>query len=91
MSIVVLEAGREGTPVMVTDKCDFDVIEEVGGGVVVEASANGVERGLGVVLEDQQHLVSMGGNLRRYVQDHFSWDSIVCRYIDLYKRIVNFC
>jgi len=88
MSIVVLEAGREGTPVMVTDKCDFDVIEEIGGGVVAEASVSGVERGLSVVLEDRQRLLSMGRNLQRYVQDHFSWDSIVCRYIELYERIV---
>ncbi len=89
MSIVVLEAGREGTPVMVTDKCDFDVIEEVGGGVVVEASVSGLERGLDVLLEDRQRLLGMGSSLQQYVQDHFSWDSIVCRYIELYKRIVN--
>jgi glycosyltransferase involved in cell wall biosynthesis len=89
MSIVVLEAGREGTPVMVTDKCDFDVIEEVGGGVVVEASVSGLEGGLDVLLEDRQRLLSMGSDLQRYVQDHFSWDSIVGRYIELYKRIVN--
>ena len=33
MSIVVLEAGRAGTPVMVTDQCDFDEVASVGGGV----------------------------------------------------------
>jgi glycosyltransferase involved in cell wall biosynthesis len=89
MSIVVLEAGREGIPVMVTDKCDFDVIEEVGGGIVVEASVSGLESGLSGVLDDRQHLAGMGMNLRRYVQDHFSWDVIVRRYIALYERIVN--
>ena len=89
MSIVVLEAGREGTPVMVTDRCDFDVIEELGGGVVVEASVSGLESGLSVLLEDRQRLLSMGSNLQQYVQDHFSWDSIVLRYIELYERIVN--
>ncbi len=89
MSIVVLEAGREATPVMVTDKCDFNVVEEVGGGVVVAASISGVESGLSVVLDDRQRLLSMGNKLQRYVQSHFSWDSIVCEYIALYERIVN--
>ena len=89
MSIVVLEAGREGIPVMVTDKCDFDVIEQIGGGVVVEASVKGLERGLRDTLGNRRDLERMGGRLQRYVQDHFSWDSIVFRYVALYEEIVN--
>lgn len=89
MSIVVLEAGREGTPVMVTDKCDFDVIEEVGGGVVVEASVSGLEKGLSLVLEDGQRLARMGSSLQTYVKETFSWDSIVSKYLELYAGILN--
>ena len=91
MSIVVLEAGREGTPVMVTDKCDFSVVEDVGGGMVVAASVSGLEGGLSAVLDDPQRLLGMGSNLQRYVHSHFSWNSVVCKYIELYERIVNYC
>lgn len=89
MSIVVLEAGREGTPVMVTDKCDFDVIEEFDGGLVVPASVDGLKRGLVAILEERDKLERMGANLERYVRANFSWDSIVRKYVELYEKILN--
>lgn len=89
MSIVVLEAGREGTPVMVTNKCDFNVVEEVGGGIVVEASADGLEKGLRAILDDRQRLANMGGRFQRYVLDNFSWDSIVYKYMELYEEVLS--
>ncbi len=37
MSIVVLEAGIFATPVVLTDQCGFNVISDIGGGLVSEA------------------------------------------------------
>jgi len=89
MSIVVLEAGREATPVMVTDKCDFDVVQDIGGGIVVEASAVGLQRGLSEILGDRQRLTDMGKRIQEFVRNNYSWDAIVHRYIDLYERITD--
>jgi len=46
MSIVVLEAGITGTPVVITDQCGFDEIETVNGGVVVAATVEGIKAGI---------------------------------------------
>lgn len=89
MSIVVLEAGREGTPVMVTNHCDFDVIEEVGGGIVVDATAKGIEQGLRSVLGRPKSLKDMGEKFRGYVEETFGWEQIVRKYVDLYEGILE--
>ena len=87
MSIVVLEAGREGTPVIVTDKCDFDVVECIGGGVVAEANAASIASSLCELLSSNGRLAEMGNKLQEYVQREFSWNNMVNRYIDLYRRV----
>jgi hypothetical protein len=43
MSIVVLEAGITGTPVLITDQCSFDEVDRIGGGIVVRASVDGIQ------------------------------------------------
>ena len=46
MSIVVLEAGITGTPVLITDQCGFDDVAAVAGGIVVAASVEGLQEGI---------------------------------------------
>jgi len=89
MSIVVLEAGIAGKPVLITDRCGFDEIASRGGGQVVPASVDGLQRGLAEILRDQAKLNAMGTNLRKYTLEHFDWDSIVHRYLELYTRILR--
>ena len=42
MSMVALEAGAHGKPVLLTDQCGFDAVATCGGGAVVEVSGAGV-------------------------------------------------
>jgi glycosyltransferase involved in cell wall biosynthesis len=46
MSLVVLEAGITGTPVLLTNRCGFEQLSRINGGLVVEASGSGIENGL---------------------------------------------
>lgn len=89
MSIVVLEAGMAARPVLLTDQCGLDEIDTVGGGRVVTATVEGLEQGLILLLSDPSNLGSMGETLRRYTLEHYSWDAIVPKYIDLYSRILG--
>ena len=73
---------------MVTDKCDFDVIREINGGIVVPATVCGLKKGLAQILENQNELRHMGENLGRYVKSHYGWNSMVQRYCELYERIL---
>jgi glycosyltransferase involved in cell wall biosynthesis len=89
MSIVVLEAGITGTPVLLTDRCGFDQVAAVGGGLVVPASVAGLQTGLVEMLADPARLQEMGRKLGKYTHEHFAWDSIVNQYIQLYRRILD--
>jgi glycosyltransferase involved in cell wall biosynthesis len=89
MSIVVLEAGICGTPVLLTDQCGFDNVQRVGGGVVIPASILGIEEGLSRLLIKTNNLTAMGKRLRNYVEADFTWTEVVNKYIEYYKRIIT--
>ncbi|OGP62307.1 MAG: glycosyltransferase [Deltaproteobacteria bacterium RBG_13_49_15] len=89
MSIVVLEAGISGIPVVMTDRCGFHDIEDIEGGYIVPASTEGIKSGLLKMLQDPEKMGQMGRNLKTYVERHFLWDVIVHEYLDLYGRILG--
>lgn len=87
MSIVALEAGITGTPVLMTDQCGFNEMAEAGGGMVVPASVEGLEKGLVDMLGDPAALKMSGERNRAFVSKNFLWDSIIGRYIQLYNDV----
>lgn len=89
MSIVVLEAGITGTPVLITDQCGFDDVSEVGGGMIVPASVEGLQEGLLSMTSDPGKLVIMGQNMEAYTREHFLWDHTANKYIELLTKISN--
>lgn len=89
MSIVVLEAGITGTPVLITENCGFDEIAQIGGGMVVPSTPEGIADGLLALLGDVQGLKRKGENLRKYTADNFSWNSIILKYINLYQKLLT--
>jgi glycosyltransferase involved in cell wall biosynthesis len=86
MSIVVLEAGATGTPVLLTDQCGIPEVAEHGGGEVVEATVAGLERGLLSMLRDPAALAHKGAALKSYVEKTYLWDNLAPRYLALYRR-----
>lgn len=88
MSIVALEAGISGTPVLLTDQCGFDVIAERGGSVV-PASANGIKSGLIEMLSAPANLKARGELLRDFVRTQYLWESVVQSYLVLYERMTG--
>ena len=89
MSIVVLEAGITGTPVLLTDQCGFNDVASIGGGQVVPASVDGLQNGLIEILRNPAQLKLYGVNLKEYVYKHFTWDSVISKYLKLYRQILN--
>jgi glycosyltransferase involved in cell wall biosynthesis len=88
MSIVVLEAGIAGTPVLLTDQCGFGEVATVGGGRVVAATVIDLAAGLDSLLTQRSELKGMGERLQAHVQKNFTWDVIVGRLQDLYRLIL---
>ncbi len=89
MSIVVLEAGICGTPVVLTDKCGFDAVEKVNGGLVVPATAEGLAHGIKKILSDSKNAEYFGTSLKLFVEEHFTWDKVVQEYIKLFNTILS--
>jgi len=88
MSIVVLEAGMCGRPVLITDQCGFPQVTEVNGGKVVSATVGGLQEGLTVLLADLAQLPIMGNNLKTYIVENYTWDTIIQKIIQLYGQIL---
>ena len=89
MSIVVLEAGICGTPVLITDQCGFDEIAGSGGGLVVPASEAGLKHGLQNMLANMERLPAMGSRLRQFTCDNYLWTQLVRRYLELFHTVLS--
>ena len=87
--MVALEAGLTGTPVLITDKCGFNELSKINGGVVVAATVEGIERGLINIFSHKEKLKLMGRNLRKYVIENFIWETIINKYIRLFNQILK--
>lgn len=82
MSLVALEAAVEGTPVMMTDVCGFDVAR-VGGGLVVPPTVDGIAGGLDRLLACESSLPGIGAALRAHVRSTYAWSAIAPRWVDV--------
>lgn len=89
MSIVALEAGICGKPVLMTDRCGFPAVGQVGGGRIVAATEDGIEEGLLDMMQDANRIRDMGERLRRYVEKHYSWDVIAQSYLALFRKVLH--
>lgn len=89
MSIVALEAGMAGTPVLLTEACGFAEIESAGGGLVVPTSVAGLQGGLRRLLSDDVALRGMGQRLHALCLERYTWDRVVGRYDALYTELVR--
>lgn len=89
MSLVALEAGASGTPVLLTDVCGFPQVEQVDGGCVVSATADGLADGLRTLLSKPTQLQDMGRRLQQLVLVEYTWDRAARSYLDLYHRLLG--
>lgn len=76
MSLVALEAGAAGLPVLLTDRCGFDEVATIGGGAVTPATVPGLAAGLERLLADREGLAAMGQRLHDHVCARYAWPRI---------------
>lgn len=89
MSIVVLEAGAAGIPVLITDQCGFNEVEDIGGGMVVKAEAGAIADGMAIMLSDPGNLSESGERLRNFVQRDFTWDAAASRMVAVFETVLG--
>jgi glycosyltransferase involved in cell wall biosynthesis len=89
MSIVVLEAGICKTAVLLTDRCGFDNVADVEGGMVVSASIDGLQEGIEIMTGNSSGLEIMGENLMKFVGDRYLWKHTAKQYLDLFNKVAG--
>jgi glycosyltransferase involved in cell wall biosynthesis len=89
MSLVAVEAGAVGTPVLLTDRCGFDEIETLGGGHVVPATIEGLRDGLKMMLSQRSILTQAGERLRLHVEQNYAWPAIAARLARYLQSLVR--
>lgn len=87
MSIVALEAGICGTPVLLTDQCGFGDVRSVDPRLEVSANATAIANGIAALFVDPETLMNIAPIWEKFVVDHFSWESLAPRYLALYSGI----
>lgn len=88
MSIVALEAGICGTPVLLSDQCGFDALAEAGGGRITSIDIDAMAESIETMLKDRAILKQMGSRAQQFIRDNFSWLIAAKSHLDLYRKIV---
>lgn len=89
MSIVAVEGGICGTPVLMTDQCGLADLAEISPGLVVAASIDGLTAGLRFALESPQRLADWGDQWRSLVRQRFLWRDIGKRFRAELEQVVQ--
>lgn len=89
MTIVALEAAASGTPVLLTKQCDFNELQQAGGGLAVEANVEGLADGLRVLLSKQERLSEMGRLGKEYVAKTYNWPQICKQFIEIFRNAMS--
>lgn len=90
MTIIALEAAISGVPVLLTKQCDFSELQDAGGGLVVEASIDGLSNGLRILLSKGKELKKMGNCGKEYVLKTYDWAHICKRFIKVFKKSISY-
>jgi len=62
----------------------FDEVTKIDSGKVVPASVQGLQNGLLEILRNPAQLKLYKVNIKKYVYKHFTWDSVISKYLKLY-------
>jgi glycosyltransferase involved in cell wall biosynthesis len=89
MSLVALEAGACSKPVVLTDRCGFDEVQSVGGGIVVPATADAIAAAIVRMLGHENERVRSGERLYELVRSRYTWTEAARRYGEIFDSVRN--
>lgn len=89
MSIVAVEACACGTPVVITESCDFNEIEEFGAGLVVSGDCKSIINGVIEILSNPNIKREMGNNAKKMVHKMFTWERVGKKMVEVLKEVVQ--
>jgi glycosyltransferase involved in cell wall biosynthesis len=88
MSIVAIEAGICGVPVLLTDQCGFGQIRSLDARLEVPATVSGLATGLTALLSNPVELAALSHAWTEFANRAYVWDALVPEYLRLYRNIL---
>jgi glycosyltransferase involved in cell wall biosynthesis len=89
MSIVAVEGGICGVPVLMTDQCGLDELAEIDPGLLVTATVEGLVSGLQMALADRQRLEQWGRRWETLVRERYSWTDLAFNLTGYLQKIAR--
>ncbi len=88
-SMAILEALAHETAVLISPRCFFPAVGEVGAGHIVEPTVDALESALRDLLSRSDRLGSMGRAGRALVAEHYTWGSVTTAMLDAYEEGID--
>jgi glycosyltransferase involved in cell wall biosynthesis len=88
MSIVVLEAGILGAPVLMTDQCGFLDLKEIDARLICQASETSLANNLNSLLSNDAELKGLGIEIQDMVMKNYTWNIIFQKYSNLFSKLI---
>lgn len=88
MSIVAVEAGICGLPVLLTDECGLEEIREVNQYLEVKVSSDSIANSLKILLADEYFLRGIGLKWREIVREKYRWDKLIFNYLEYFEKLL---
>jgi glycosyltransferase involved in cell wall biosynthesis len=89
MSIVAVEGGICGVPVLMTDQCGLDELAEIDPGLLVTATVEGLVSGLQMALANRQRLEQWGRRWETLVRERYSWTDLAFNLTGYLQKIAR--
>ena len=87
--IAVQDALTMGTPVIITEVCDYPEVEVYDAGLIVDENINQITDAILNVVNNDERLREMSENAKRLVLERFQLKIQIKKYDEMYKDVVN--
>ena len=85
--IAVQDALTMGSPVIITESCDYPEVKEYDAGLIIDEDVKQITNSILSIVNDEERLGKMSENARRLVLERFQSKVIIKKYDEMYKDV----
>ena len=83
--IAVQDALTMGSPVIITESCDYPEVKEYDAGLIIDEDVKQITNSILSIVNDEERLGKMSENARRLVLERFQSKVLIKKYDEMYK------
>ena len=85
--IAVQDALTMGSPVIITESCDYPEVKEYDAGLIIDEDVKQITNSILSIVNDEERLGKMSENARRLVLERFQSKVLIKKYDEMYKDV----